>query len=168
MRRVLRRNRVANGAILGIVSTAILFQQITSAMCAICLLHQLGVPVGSCCQAKQTHTSISELPISLARRSCCDSGSSKPSAGRPLGCCSGSTEENSSGGRCSCIKDDVVRAVFSPSIALHASIDESFPFASIPMVDASPSMLVSSRTARNLDLPPPSCPRFVRFHRLLI
>ena len=168
MRRVMRRNRVASGAILGIVSTAILFQQITSAMCAICLLHQLGMPVGSCCQAEQTNFSQRGQPISSAQRSCCDSKSSGPSAQHPTSCCSGSTEEDSSGGRCACMKDDAVRAVASPSIVLPASIDETIPFASIETVYASPSMLVLQHTFRSLDLPPPSCPRFVRFHCLLI
>jgi hypothetical protein len=35
-------------------------------------------------------------------------------------------------------------------------------------VYASPSMLIWQRPFRSLDLPPPSCPRFVRFHCLLI
>jgi hypothetical protein len=168
VQRVLRRNRVASGAILGIVSTAILFQQITSAMCALCLLHQLGIPVGSCCQAERANISKGEVPFPSAQGSCCNSGSSKPFAEHPASCCSGHSEESSSGSRCACIKDGATRAVASPSIVLPTSVDETVPFVNLATDYASPSILVSLRITRNLDLPPPSCPRFVRFHCLLI
>lgn len=168
MQRVVRRNRVASGAILGIVATTILFQQITSAMCAICLLHQLGMPVGSCCQAEQINMSQSGQPISSTHRSCCDSKSSGPLAQHPTSCCSGHTEEGTSSSRCACIKDNAARAVASPSIVLPSSLEEAIPFANIETVYASPSMLIWQRPFRSLDLPPPSCPRFVRFHCLLI
>ena len=169
MQRVVERNRVASGTILvWIVSIAILFQQITSAMCAVCLLHQLGLPVGGCCRVQYTNTSQSAQRIFVKQGSCCESTNLGPLTHHPTNCCSGSAEEGSSSSRCACIKDGVTRAVASPTSVLLTSIAECIPFIQLATVYASPLTLVSLRAIRNLDLPPPSHPRYIRFHCLLI
>lgn len=167
MHRDVRRNRVATATILGIVSAAVLFQQTTSAVCVACLLHHWGVSNGSCCQAEQD-----DLPsgpsASSPQRSCCEATRSSPLAQPDASCCPGGDEGGSSSGRCACFKSGAARAVASPSIVLPGSMDEAPPFVSIATAPASPLLAVSQRSVRNLDLPPPSCPPFVRFHRLLI